>query len=47
LKQCGYVLLDTQFNNDHIAQFGVVEIPRSDYLRQLHAALEVAVTPLG
>jgi leucyl/phenylalanyl-tRNA--protein transferase len=39
LKAGGYRLLDTQFINDHLVQFGVVEIPRSVYQMQLEAAL--------
>ena len=40
LRKGGYSLLDTQFVTDHLAQFGTVEIPRRDYLRQLAQALE-------
>lgn len=36
----GCLLLDTQFTNDHIAQFGVVEISRAAYRRRLAAALK-------
>jgi leucyl/phenylalanyl-tRNA--protein transferase len=32
-------LLDTQFMTPHLAQFGGIEIPRSDYLRRLGKAL--------
>ena len=39
LKQGGYTLFDTQFVNDHLKQFGVVEIPREEYLERLRAAL--------
>jgi len=35
LHACGYALFDTQFQNDHIEQFGVIEIPREDYLERL------------
>ncbi len=31
LKKGGFRLLDTQFNTDHLSQFGVVEIPRERY----------------
>ncbi|MDH3583415.1 MAG: leucyl/phenylalanyl-tRNA--protein transferase [Phycisphaerae bacterium] len=41
LKQRGFVLLDTQISSEHMAQFGVVEIPREQYLGRLEAALEV------
>ncbi len=39
LRQQGYVLLDTQFWTEHLAQFGCTEISRNDYLRRLHIAL--------
>ncbi len=35
----GYTLLDTQFVNDHLKQFGIYEIPREEYLAQLEEAL--------
>jgi leucyl/phenylalanyl-tRNA---protein transferase len=38
LKHNGFQLLDTQFVNPHLVQFGVVEIPRNDYLNQLKKA---------
>lgn len=41
LKEAGYVLLDTQFTNEHLKQFGVVEIPRDDYLNRLSEALPI------
>jgi leucyl/phenylalanyl-tRNA--protein transferase len=36
----GYRLLDTQFINDHLTQFGVEEIARETYQERLGAALE-------
>lgn len=39
LRQGGYTLLDTQFVNDHLKQFGVVEIPRERYRSELARAL--------
>jgi leucyl/phenylalanyl-tRNA--protein transferase len=39
LRQGGFRLLDTQFVNDHLKQFGVVEIPRDQYREQLARAL--------
>lgn len=44
LKAGGYKLLDTQFINDHLVQFGVIEIPRAIYQMQLEAALSA---PMG
>jgi leucyl/phenylalanyl-tRNA--protein transferase len=35
----GFELLDTQFVNDHLKQFGVYEIPRDEYHRRLKKAL--------
>lgn len=35
----GYRLLDTQFVTAHLAQFGVTEIPRGEYLKRLSLAL--------
>ncbi len=40
LKVGGYQLLDTQFVTDHLARFGVTEVPRTDYLRLLARALK-------
>jgi len=39
LRKRGFLLLDSQFMNDHIRQFGTREIPRAEYLRRLRAAL--------
>ncbi|MDE3060063.1 MAG: leucyl/phenylalanyl-tRNA--protein transferase [Pseudomonadota bacterium] len=44
LKRSGYRLLDTQFTNDHLQQFGVIEIPREEYLLRLKEALRLNVT---
>ncbi len=44
LWQRGYALLDTQFINEHLMQFGVQEISRAEYHARLAAALEMAVT---
>ncbi|KJS25808.1 MAG: leucyl-tRNA--protein transferase [Hyphomonadaceae bacterium BRH_c29] len=41
LIEGGYVLLDAQFHNPHLEQFGLVEIPRADFKRRLKVALEV------
>lgn len=40
LKERGFVLLDTQFTNEHLTQFGTIEIPRAEYEVLLEAALE-------
>ena len=39
LRERGFRLLDTQFMNDHIRQFGACEIPRPKYMRLLREAL--------
>lgn len=43
LRERGFVLLDTQFWNPHVDQFGCVEIPRREYLDQLRAALNLNI----
>lgn len=40
----GYTLLDTQYTNPHLEQFGVVEIPQEDYQERLRNALCVSPT---
>lgn len=40
LDERGFVLLDVQFVNDHLEQFGAREIPREEYERRLARALE-------
>lgn len=40
LRVGGYQLLDTQFVTEHLARFGVVEMPRTDYLQKLARALK-------
>ena len=37
----GYQLLDAQFTNPHLEQFGILEIPREDFQPTLRAALRV------
>ena len=44
LERRGYRLLDTQYGNVHLQQFGGVEIPRADYQRRLGEALRADVT---
>jgi leucyl/phenylalanyl-tRNA--protein transferase len=40
LRLGGFRLLDTQFVTEHLARFGAIEIPRSEYRRRLLVALE-------
>ena len=37
----GFVLLDTQFQTDHLSRFGAEEIPRREYHKRLARALRV------
>jgi leucyl/phenylalanyl-tRNA--protein transferase len=37
----GFALLDVQWLTPHLATFGAVEIPRSEYLRRLRRALAI------
>ena len=39
LRERRFTLLDTQWITPHLAQFGAIEIPKSDYLARLSAAL--------
>lgn len=39
LRERGYVLLDTQFINDHVQRLGAIEIPQAEYLDRLEKAL--------
>lgn len=39
LKKGGYALLDTQFNTPHLSRFGVIEIRRDVYRKNLTAAV--------
>jgi leucyl/phenylalanyl-tRNA--protein transferase len=43
LKRAGFALLDAQFVNPHLAQFGTRPVPHDDYMRQLDLA--VAIKP--
>ena len=41
LKLTGFRLLDTQFHTPHLAQFGVLECPDTDYQQMLGALLDI------
>ena len=43
LRERGFALLDTQFSNPHLTQFGLQEVPAKNYLKQLRAAIEMDV----
>ncbi len=40
LKKNGFVLWDTQFWTQHLAQFGCIEISRKQYLNYLHESMK-------
>lgn len=40
LRAGGFTLLDTQYTTPHLEQFGVTEIPRAEYERRLHDAID-------
>jgi len=44
LRERGYMLLDSQIINDHVKQFGAIEIPRDRYLALLAEALSQPVS---
>nr|WP_113167076.1 leucyl/phenylalanyl-tRNA--protein transferase [uncultured Rhizobium sp.] len=39
MKSKGFVLLDTQFTTEHLKTFGAIDVPKDDYLKLLHAAV--------
>ena len=41
LRARGFTLLDTQFQTQHLARFGAIEVPRREYLTLLDRALAV------
>lgn len=43
LRQSGFTLLDTQFQTEHLAQFGTYEITRAEYHHLLSEALQKPV----
>lgn len=47
MRARGLVLLDTQWSTPHLEMFGAVEIPRSEYLRRLEAAIALPVRFVG
>jgi leucyl/phenylalanyl-tRNA--protein transferase len=42
LKRGGWRLLDAQFRTDHLAQFGLIEIAQTAYLRRLQSTLRAS-----
>jgi leucyl/phenylalanyl-tRNA---protein transferase len=45
LREAGYQLLDTQYVNPHLQQFGAIEISRADYKTKLENALSASPNP--
>lgn len=45
LQKCGYTLLDAQFENAHLTQFGFRGVPQESYLDRLDSALKVSPNP--
>lgn len=39
MKENDFTLLDTQYANEHLKQFGIIEISRDEYLEKLNVAL--------
>ena len=39
MKRGGFTLLDAQFTNAHLEQFGITEMPREEYIKILEAGL--------
>lgn len=39
MKAKGFVLLDTQFTTEHLKTFGAIDVPKDDYLKLMHAAV--------
>lgn len=46
LRQCGFVLFDTQFTTEHLVSLGAVEVPRDAYHEMLDAALADGVAEI-
>jgi leucyl/phenylalanyl-tRNA--protein transferase len=42
LEERGYVLLDCQIQNDHLASLGAIEIPEKEFLGRLKEALKLS-----
>lgn len=45
LRDAGYQLLDTQYVNDHLKQFGVLAVAKADYMEKLEKALSASLNP--
>ncbi|PZP84695.1 MAG: leucyl/phenylalanyl-tRNA--protein transferase [Azospirillum brasilense] len=45
LREAGYAMLDTQYVNDHLKQFGVEAVPKRRYMTKLEKALKASPNP--
>lgn len=45
LEEAGYELLDTQYVNEHLKQFGVEAVPKKNYMTKLEKALRASPNP--
>ncbi len=45
LRDAGYALLDTQYVNEHLMQFGVEAVKKRQYLKRLEKALQMQPDP--
>lgn len=46
LHEAGYTILDSQFMNPHLIQFGAYEIPQEEYEKRIAVEMEKTVRPL-
>lgn len=47
LKECGYTLLDSQFLNPHLVQFGAYEMPQEEYVSLIKTEMKKSVKALA
>lgn len=45
LRENGFALLDTQFTTEHLKTFGAIDIPKEEYVKLLHDAVEMSDRP--
>ena len=44
LRKRKFILLDTQWTTPHLRQFGAVDIPKNEYMKQLNEAIKLNVS---
>ena len=47
LRAAGAELLDVQWNTEHLATLGAIDLPRDDYLKRLRSAVKLRVNPFA